>query len=413
VEIGAKREPDRLVGIEGMRAIAACSILVFHSTQLFVVGNVAVFGMLAVAGKPLWLGVTCFFVLSGFLLYRPFAAAILSGAALPSIRRYFRHRILRIVPAYWVILAVTGFVLGAAMLDPATSQTGFFTGHMHLFALDALLIQEYAPSTIGTGIMPAWSLAAEAVFYVLLPLLALGAYRAARRVNHPRARLGLALLPAATLEAIGVVGHVMDSYLLPGQVGSFTAGWHSVIDRGFLGQADGFAWGMFVAVLVCESRAGRLSIPTRHRRLVLEAVLVLGALAMLMLARPLATLAFPAPFALLLAYIALHQQTEGVRRPVLIRVLGSRPLVAAGLASYSVFLWNVPVYAIMGRVGLVFPGYSGYPLTLAILAILTGACSYVTYRFVEAPAIRFARRRRPTAAAAPTHIEASAPATAG
>ena len=96
-------------------------------------------------------------------------------------------------------------------------------------------------------------------------------------------RLVLALLPAATLEAIGVVGHVMDSYLLPGPVGSFTAGWHSVIDRGFLGQADGFAWGMFVAVLVCEARAGRLPIPTRHQRLVLESVLVLGAFAMLML----------------------------------------------------------------------------------------------------------------------------------
>ena len=339
-----------------MRAIAACSILVFHSTQLFVAGNVAVFGVLAVAGKPLWLGVTCFFVLSGFLLYRPFADAILSGAALPSVRRYFRHRILRIFPAYWVILAVTGFVLGAAMVDPATSQTGFYTSHLHLFALDALLLHEYAPSTIGTGIMPAWSLAAEAVFYVLLPLLALAAYRAARRVSGHRGRLVLALMPAATLEAIGVVGHVMDSYLLPGPVGSFTAGWHSVIDRGFLGQADGFAWGMFVAVLVCEARAGRLSIPTRRQRLVLEAVLVLGAFAMLMLARPLATLAFPAPFALLLGYIALHQSSDGATRPVLIRVLGSRPLVAAGLASYSVFLWNVPVYAIMGRVGLVFPG---------------------------------------------------------
>jgi peptidoglycan/LPS O-acetylase OafA/YrhL len=158
-----------------MRAIAACSILAFHSTQLFVAGNVAVFGVLAVAGKPLWLGVTCFFVLSGFLLYRPFAGAILTGTALPSIRRYFRHRVLRIFPAYWAILAVTGFVLGAAYIDPVTSATGFLTGHLHVFVLDALLLQEYTPSTIGTGIVPAWSLAAEAVFYVLLPVLALAA----------------------------------------------------------------------------------------------------------------------------------------------------------------------------------------------------------------------------------------------
>jgi peptidoglycan/LPS O-acetylase OafA/YrhL len=395
-----------------MRAIAACSILVFHSTQLFVAGNVAVFGVLAMVGKPLWLGVTCFFVLSGFLLYQPFAHAILSGATLPSVRRYFRHRLLRILPAYWVILAVTGFVLGAAFVDPATSQTGFYTSHMHLFVLDALLLQEWAPSTIGTGIMPAWSLTAEAVFYVLLPLLAVVAYRAARRASNQRGRLILALLPAAVLEAIGVVGHVVDSYLLPGAIGSFTDGWHSVIDRGFLGQADGFAWGMFVAVVVCESKAGRLPAPTSRQRLTLEAALVLGALAMLMAAPPLATLAFPAPFALLLAYIALHQQRAEAPRPIMMRVLGSKPLVATGLASYSVFLWNVPIYAVMARVGLVFPGYGGYPLTLAILAILTGACSYVTYRFVEAPAIRYARRRRTTAVTAPTQIEAPAAATA-
>ncbi|MDX6547573.1 MAG: hypothetical protein QOG33_1123 [Gaiellales bacterium] len=409
---GVRQQSDRLVGIEGMRAIAACSILVFHSTQLFVAGNVAVFGVLAVAAKPLLLGVTCFFVLSGFLLYRPFASAILTGATLPSVRRYFRHRALRIVPAYWAILAVTGFVLGAACVDAATAQTGFYTSHLHLFVLDALLLQEYAPSTIATGIMPAWSLAAEAVFYILLPLLALITYRRARRATSHGSRLMLALLPAAVLEAIGVVGHIVDSYVLPGPIGSNTAGWHSVIDRGFLGQADGFAWGMFVAVLVCESKAGRLPIPTRRQRLVLEAILVVGALAMLMLARPLATLAFPAPFALLLGYVALHQERAAARRPALIKLLGSRPLVAAGLGSYSVFLWNLPLFTMMTRFGIVFPGYTGYPVTLAILATLTGACSYVTYRFVEAPAIRYARRRRTAAVAAPAPIEAPAPATA-
>ena len=77
-------------------------------------GNIAVFGVLAVAGKPLWLGVTCFFVLSGFLLYRPFADAILSGTALPSIRRYFRHRIFRMTP-----LRLLGMAGGAALVVKA------------------------------------------------------------------------------------------------------------------------------------------------------------------------------------------------------------------------------------------------------------------------------------------------------
>jgi peptidoglycan/LPS O-acetylase OafA/YrhL len=411
VQGSSSQKTVRFVGIEGMRAVAACSILVFHCSQLFFTGNVAIFGVLSEALKPMWLGVTAFFVLSGFLLYRPFAAGILSGAALPSIRRYFRHRVLRIFPAYWVILCVTGFVLGAAFLDPVSNETGFLTGQLHVFVLDALLLQEYAPSTIGTGITPAWSLAAEGTFYLLLPLLALGAFRLGRRAGTHRGRVMVALLPAAALELMGVVGHVTESYILPGPLGSFSSGWHSVIDRGFLGQADGFAWGMLVAVLMCEAQAGNLAKPTQRQRLLIEAALAATGVGILLLARPLLPLMFPAPFALLVAYIALNQHRP--EAPIL-RVLGSKPFVAVGLASYSVFLWNVPIYVTMGRFGIVFPGYLGFPVTLAILGTLTGMCSYVTYRFVEAPAIRFARRRRPTAAAAvPTPIEASAPATAG
>jgi peptidoglycan/LPS O-acetylase OafA/YrhL len=395
-----------------MRAIAACSILLYHSTQVFVTGGVAAFGVLAVAARPLWLGVTAFFVISGFLLYRPFAAAMVNESEFPSVRRYFRHRILRIVPAYWAILAFTGFILGTAFINPVTSQTGSLANHLHLFVLDAFLAQEYAPSTIGTGILPAWSLTAEAVFYVLLPVLALAAFRAIPRAAGPRARLAIALVPVAVLEAAGLVGHILDTYVVPGPIGSFAMGWHSVIDRGFLGQADGFAWGMLVAVIWCEVKAGRLTVPARRSRLILEAAAVLGGLVMLKVAPPMATLVLPVPFALLLGYIALNQNPGS--QPVLIRILGSKPLVAVGLASYSVFLWNFPILGTMGRHGLVFGGYAGYPLTLAVLATLTGVCSYVTYRYIEVPAIRIARRRsvKPMAAQAPA-IDAPVAATIG
>ncbi len=58
-----------------------------------------------------------FFVLSGFLLWRPIASAVLRGRRLPSVRRYARNRALRILPAYWVVLLATALVLqsGPAM----------------------------------------------------------------------------------------------------------------------------------------------------------------------------------------------------------------------------------------------------------------------------------------------------------
>lgn len=90
----------RLPGVEGTRGVAALSVLAFHvwlrgGSGLGDVGVVLSYG---------WLGVPLFFVLSGLLLYRPFARAIVAGSNLPSFRRYARARSLRIFPAYWLVL---------------------------------------------------------------------------------------------------------------------------------------------------------------------------------------------------------------------------------------------------------------------------------------------------------------------
>src|ERR671914_1995010 len=92
---------SRLAGIEGVRGLAALSVVIYHVWR---------FTQDGVPFSPLlqyfWLGVTAFFVLSGFLLYRPFAAATLAARPRPSLVRYARSRFLRIVPAYYVGLTV-------------------------------------------------------------------------------------------------------------------------------------------------------------------------------------------------------------------------------------------------------------------------------------------------------------------
>src|SRR6266702_5271766 len=93
----------RLPGVEGLRAIAACSILVFHAWGLTPTHGTRL-GPFDRFVPDLQFGVVLFFTLSGFLLYRPFAAAILRAELRPSLRSYVRNRALRIVPAYWFIL---------------------------------------------------------------------------------------------------------------------------------------------------------------------------------------------------------------------------------------------------------------------------------------------------------------------
>jgi peptidoglycan/LPS O-acetylase OafA/YrhL len=91
---------SRLPGIEGLRAIAAGSILIFHGWRYGSLDqSPPQFGPLTSIMPHLSLGVILFFCLSGFLLYRPFAAAVLRATPGPSIRNYLRHRVLRILPA--------------------------------------------------------------------------------------------------------------------------------------------------------------------------------------------------------------------------------------------------------------------------------------------------------------------------
>src|SRR5258705_9063723 len=104
------RRPARFPHIDSLRAIAAIAVLGTHA---------AIFGGADGPGSTsghyaqrLEVGVAIFFVISGFLLYRPFAAARAAGAAPPATGAYAWRRGLRIVPAYWLALTVSALILG-------------------------------------------------------------------------------------------------------------------------------------------------------------------------------------------------------------------------------------------------------------------------------------------------------------
>src|SRR5437867_250399 len=92
---------ERLPGIQGVRAVSALSILLLHIWLLSPYKHGPLYHYVY-ANLPV--GVTLLFILSSFLLYRPFAAAILRARPLPSIRTYLVNRALRILPAYWIVL---------------------------------------------------------------------------------------------------------------------------------------------------------------------------------------------------------------------------------------------------------------------------------------------------------------------
>jgi peptidoglycan/LPS O-acetylase OafA/YrhL len=96
------------------------------------------------------------------------------------------------------------------------------------------------------------------------------------------------------------------------------------------------------------------------------------------------------------------------RRPLrAVRLLETRPLVAAGVVSYSLFLWHLPVILWLQHRGLTFGGWTGLPINLVIVGVVAGGLSALTYRFVELPALRRKRSTRVPARPAPHRVTAA------
>ena len=94
----------------GIRAIAALMVIVYHAVFFavwFRTPGGTLFGNL---NSGVWI----FFVTSGFLLYRPFAAAHLNDRPHVDVRGYAIRRFARIYPAYWAVLAFFTFVVSRA-----------------------------------------------------------------------------------------------------------------------------------------------------------------------------------------------------------------------------------------------------------------------------------------------------------
>jgi len=378
-----------------MRAIAASMIVLVHVWAFSSPDGKAL-------GTDLWVGdalsalavgVTLFFTLSGFLLYRPFAAAIARGHEHMSIRAYFRNRALRIFPAYWVILFFCAVVLGSVYLrDGAVLEIGRLSDPIQ-FLQAALLLNNYRPTTLLIGIGPAWSLAVELVFYVALPLLVLAAARVARRARDRRGRALALLGPPLLLLVLGFSGKLVAGHVFPAAP---TAGYgnnlHSVVERSFWAQADLFSFGMVAAVAYVQIADGHLRLPAYWRPLAVG----LGLLIFLPCAWTMhqgeqsylvQNTGEALALALIFAAIVIPEATGNTRSAAL-RFLESTPLVAVGVVSYSVFLWHLPVIFWLSDHGLTVAGWGGLLVNLAIVAVAVGALSALTYHFVEKPALR-------------------------
>lgn len=379
---------------DAVRGLAILAVIVVHAGATIYLHGDSVFKRLV---YDLFLAVEIFFVLSGFLLYRPFVAARLDGRATPSVRSFARRRILRIVPAYWVALAV---------LAAWPGLTGVYGPHWWAFFGFAYT---YLPSTYTQGLPVAWSLSVEVGFYALLPLFVILVGRLTR--GRPiRGALHIEVASLATLALLSVAVRTLWVLgVLPLRVAVYSV-------AGFL---DFFALGMFLAVVSAASERG-LGF-TRLSRVVARAPWLCWAGALAAYGLLAAVFYVPAaaaaathdwfhiassalPHALAMStgrYLAIAIVAVLVVTPAAVgvnggglprRILSWRPLAFLGVISYGVYLWHQPLLGWLagefGRNGGPWLlGNISLTLTLVTFAVST-IIAVASYYIVELPFLR-------------------------
>ncbi len=349
----------RWPALEGLRGIAMIGVVVYHVVRLVAGGGVWAD---QVAPPLRWLaggrfGVDVLFVLSGFLVLRSWESIrSRSDSPLRALGTYAFRRGQRIYPAYWLSLLVLVPLLAPELLGTETLRRLFLFVGAQAYWVRGL------PDLVNTVY---WTLTTEVLFYVLLPLVAIGL----RRRPWP------VYLATAALSFAWVNGQ------LEGMRGELPAAF-------ILGRLDQFVVGSAAAVLLTRHEQGRSSRTVSaagHPVVPWIALATLAGLShlqgsMLGTARDdwVAAALHPAvslAFAALVLHLTLRPSP---------RFLENDGLRFIALISYSVYLWHFPILSEgleaagldgtgatqIGEVGLVVAG-------LLVLVLVVSALSYL------------------------------------
>ncbi|MFJ4105970.1 acyltransferase family protein [Oerskovia enterophila] len=354
----------RIAGLDGLRALAVVSVMLFHFAPQLLPGG--------------YVGVDVFFVLSGFLITTLLVREFRERRTL-SLSRFWIRRARRLLPALALVVltstAVAGLVGGDVLVGIGAQVAGAAT-----FTSNWVYVAQ--GSTYSGGLAPQlfanlWSLAVEEQFYLLWPLAVLGVL--ALRITRRRALVlagALAVVSAVAMSLLYVPGtdptrvyFGTDTHLFGLMIGAFLAFWHLRTGR---------------PTLVRESP--RTS-TTRGAAFVLGAGIV-GAVVLV-----LAMLRMPWDAAVTYrgGLFVVSLATAGVvnlvlHAPRLGQVLDKGPAGWIGARSYGLYLWHWPVLvlvaAIAGGGGLYATPGPWVALTATAVTVVAAALSY---RFVERP----------------------------
>jgi len=344
----------RIPAIDGLRAVAVLSVLVYHLFPAVLPGG--------------FVGVDIFFVISGYvvcgsLLKTPHQnlGSFLSG--------FYARRVLRIYPALIAMLTAVGILSRIFIPDSVLTGSCRNTGFAAFFGLSnfQLLWKSdgyFAPTVDYNPYLHTWSLAVEEQFYFLFPLVLFFCLRSMSFRSRLFAWVGFSILPL--LFGISLLycawetfyGHDAAYFLLPSRF-----------------------WEMALGAIFCLQHVRGRFLP--HNAIsagMLTTCGLLGIAISLFLSN---ARLFPFPWALAPA-LGTASCLCGLAQPahmhVASAVLSSRIATYLGRLSYSLYLWHWPLVVLLRwTIGL----ESVYSFAIALPATLLFAC--ISYHFIEFP----------------------------
>ena len=395
-------ENTHFTGLNGLRAVACLMVLSMHVfLRLDVLSQVPLMQIFWVVNVKTNLGVSLFFVLSGFLLSYPFWRNYLSGSGFPSIRNYIIKRAARILPGYYAAFTVSIIVTFAFGQEFEYAARRIVAGYT---LLSGFHYTTFFPTTVDS---PLWSISFEVFSYVLMPVFFFLLFFFFS--SKPGFAKGMIFWIAAFMFIISV-NQLIHIFLTPDSMGRGAA-------FGKIGQAK--AWmpgynpvgffGHFMFGIFASGICAALAVKDRLReKLTRHNVFDIGAIVIVLI-----TIAFTiqvpffhtflqkqpysypiATFLLMLFVVALVNSRRAGR------ILDCRFMRFTGKISFGLYIWH---YIIMHLIDFLFyPGYtSETPIMKEVLpwiglnaAMLAAAYTVATisYYFIEKPVLDSANR---------------------
>lgn len=353
--MGKKRR--YITGLDGIRAIAVIMVLAYHL-------KLALF-------KSGFLGVTVFFVLSGYLITGILISEVEEEGTI-DLKNFWLRRIRRLVPAVMSMAVVIIFVSAVVnrviftkgCKDFLASVLGF-NNWWQIFNKVSYFEAAGAPSPF----THCWSLAIETQFYLIYPLILLAVYKLAKGRGNGRAKRGL-LIAGVTLLLALISVILMAALFNPQQDASRV--YYGTDTRAF-----SLLFGALLAIL-WEYRM----VP---RKLSAGINMVLGTVSLVVLIVMTMTISGSSNFwyrggqfvGTILTVLVVYAVSG--RKTLLSRFLSNPVLKWIGDRSYSIYLWHYPIILLISK-GI----KASWWITL-IEIVLSVVLAELSYRFIETP----------------------------